>query len=56
MTNYFGMVLSFMAPGIVIGLLAAGAAREIAESRRAKNVRTSPQRKLYIEDLKKGGV
>ena len=54
--NYFGLVLSFMVPGIVIGITAAACAYDAAGKRRkqqavARRAERQGRRGLYILDL-----
>lgn len=54
--NYFGMVLSFMVPGVVIGLTAAACAYDAAGKRRrreaaVRRAQAANRRGLYIHDL-----
>ena len=56
--NYFGLFFSFMLPGVVIGTMAASAAKEAAERKRRRQamlrrraMRTVPRNKLYISTI-----
>lgn len=55
--NYFGMVFSFMVPGIVLGAMAAAAVHESAQQRRKERARVqramakAKQRRLYVCNL-----
>lgn len=55
--NYFGMVFSFMVPGILLGVVAAGAVQESARKRRRERARIrramkkSKNKSLYVCDL-----
>ncbi|MDD6045053.1 MAG: hypothetical protein PUC76_05360 [Clostridia bacterium] len=58
--NYFGLFFTFMIPGIIIGTMAAAAAKQAADRRRRQAVkacreamRTVPRNKLYICTLEK---
>lgn len=59
--NYFGMVLSFMVPGLVIGLTAAACAYDAAGKRRKqqaamRKAAARNRRSLYICDLAEESV
>ena len=56
--NYFGLFFTFMVPGIIIGTMAAVAAKQAADRRRKEAVRarraamrTVPRSKLYVCSL-----
>ena len=58
--NYFGLFFTFMIPGIIIGTMAAAAAKQAADRRRRQAVkacreamRAVPRNKLYICTLEK---
>ncbi|MBQ3108128.1 MAG: hypothetical protein IJP37_01635 [Clostridia bacterium] len=60
--NYFGMILTFMVPGLVIGLTAAACAYDAAGKRRKQQaaIRKAQERAnhrtLYICNLSEEGV
>ena len=56
--NYFGLFFTFMIPGIIIGTMAAAAAKQAADRRRREAIRarrtalrTVPRNKLYVYTL-----
>ena len=56
--NYFGLFFTFMIPGIIIGTMAAAAAKQAADRRcreairaRRAALRTVPRNKLYVYTL-----
>lgn len=58
--NYFGLFFTFMIPGIIIGTMAAAAAKQAADRRRREAIRarraamrTVPRNKLYVCTLEK---
>ncbi len=58
--NYFGLFFTFMVPGIIIGTMAAAAAKQAADKRRREAVRARraamaavPRNKLYVCTLEK---
>jgi len=60
--NYFGMILTFMVPGLVIGLTAAACAYDAAGKRRKQQAAIrkaqarANRRSLYICDLAEEGM
>ncbi len=56
--NYFGLFFSFMVPGVLIGTMAASAAKQAAYKRRRREamarrraMHTAPKNKLYVSTI-----